>query len=445
MGLAIRRGRVTGAATGATYLAGLLLSSLFASAAAQGSTEPSPAVPPGGEVVTLGADTLILEEPFDSGDRWGLAQDANGSITYADGALHVAIDVAPSAKWTWTQLGQAEPVLWMRAAVALSPAGGAAGPMCGSAGDPPAFLFGVVNTSDEWVLGRAFQNALTVVSRGPLPASSGLSGGGEAVVSLECAMTGTGGDRVAMWVDGVNVADVTFEQADGPFALAGLLGEGYAVGFDARIDDVAVATGAAYAPLVRVPAGGSAVPAASLLPLPAASLTPVTPTATPSAAAPPVSSPAPLPVASPVTPGASAVAVDDLLGHIPSAISANCAAVAPDPVNGLVAVVQCAPAGDLASAAYFRYATADELEAAFDQLLEHNAAVTDGSDCSVGPGLVEYTIGDATAGRLACYLLDGTVVVQWTNRDLGIMGFGADPSGDFAKAFAWWQNAGPLS
>jgi hypothetical protein len=432
-----------GVATGATGLTALLLAWLLASTVAQDSTQPSPVGPSGGEVVTLGADSLVLEEPFTTADRWGLAEDANGSITYVDGALHVNIDVAPSAKWTWTQLEQAEPVLWMRAAVTLSPAGGAAGPMCGSTGDSPVFLFGVVNTSDEWVLGRAFQNALTVVSRGPLPRSTGVSGGGGAVVSLECAMTGAGGDRVAMWVDGVNVADAMFEQADGPFALAGLLAEGYASGFQARIDDVAVGTGTAYAPLVRVPATGTPVPAASSLPVPAASVAPITPAATPSAAAPPVRSPAPLPVPSVGSVPPSAIPADDLLARIPAAFSADCATVAPDPANGLLAVLQCAPAGDVASAAYFRYATLDALEGAFDQLLDHNAAVTDGTDCSVGPALVEYTIGDVTAGRLACYLLDGTAVVQWTNRELGIMGFAADPSGDFAKTFAWWQNAGP--
>jgi hypothetical protein len=100
--------------------------------------------------------------------------------------------------------------------------------------------------------------------------------------------------------------------------------------------------------------------------------------------------------------------------------------------------------GEVASAGYFRYASVEQLEGAFDALLQDKAAVTDGTDCSVGPALVGYTIGDVTAGRLACYLVDGTAVVQWTNRDLRMMGFGADPSGDFSKVFTWWQDAGPL-
>ena len=433
MGLAVRSTRTSG-------LVVVLLLSLVATAAAQQSTQAPLPVPAAGEVITLGADTVVLDEPFTSGDRWGLAEDENGSISYADGTLRLAIAVAPSAKWTWSELGAEAPVLWMRTNVGLSAAGGAAGPMCGTGDASPTFIFGVVTTADEWVIGRTFENALTVLSRGPLPGSTSLREGGHAVVSLECAMTGAGGDRAALWVDGVNVADLSLEQSDGPFARAGLLAEGYASGFEATIDDVVVATGASYMPLVRVPAGGAPAPAASIAPV------------TPPASAAPLSSPAPVPASSPATvpiasQGPVAVAsapVDDLLAHVPSAFSGSCTAVEPDPDNGLLAVVQCAPAAEVASAAYFRYASVEQLEGAFDALLEDKGAVTDGTDCSVGPALVEYTIGDVTAGRLACYLVDGTAVVQWTNRDLRMMGFGADASGDFARVFTWWQDAGPL-
>jgi hypothetical protein len=433
MGLAVRTTGTSGLVVG-------LLLSLVATAAAQQSTQAPPLAPAAGEVITLGADMVVLDESFTSGDRWGLAEDENGSISNTDGTLRLAIAVAPSAKWTWSELGTEAPVLWMRTDVGLSAAGGAAGPMCGTGDASPAFIFGVVTTADEWVIGRILENALTVLSRGPLPGSTSLREGDHAVVSLECAMTGAGGDRAALWVNGVNVADLSLEQADGPFSRAGLLAEGYASGFEARIDDVVVATGSSYTPVVREAAGGA--PAA------VASMAPITPPASAAAvnSPPPVpiASPPPVPIASRAPAPVASAPIDDLVAHVPPAFAGNCTAAAADPDHGLLDSVQCAPVGEVASAAYFRYASTEQLEGAFDALLQDKGAVTDGTDCSVGPALVEYTIGDVTAGRLACYLVDGTAVVQWTNRDLRTMGFGAGPSGRFSKVFPWRQDAGPL-
>ena len=77
------------------------------------------------------------------------------------------------------------------------------------------------------------------------------------VASLECAMTGSAGDRVAMWIDGINVADITVPDAFGPFTNAGLYGEGYEKGFRVAFDDVVAAIGGAYRPVVRAPQGPS--------------------------------------------------------------------------------------------------------------------------------------------------------------------------------------------
>ena len=109
-----------------------------------------------------------------------------------------------------------------------------------------------------------------------------------------------------------------------------------------------------------------------------------------------------------------------------------------------MAAIECSPAGEIATAVYLRYGSVEELEAQFDALLENYGAVPAGTDCSMGPSLAEYTIDGQTAGRLACYQANGQTVVQWTNRDLLLIGMGSDESADFASMYAWWQGAGPL-
>ena len=408
-------------------LAGLGVVSLLAvagvaPAAAQGTSTLPVTWVPAGEVITLGADTEILRDDFGAVGYWGVSGDDAGRIEYADGALRFSTTTAPDYRWTWVDLEAQAPVLWVRAAVDMAIKGGAAGPMCLTRGTSPSLLFGVVNTDGEWVVGRTVDANVSVLARGPLPPSIDLTQGGRAIVSLECAMTGMSGGRVAVWVDGVNVADVSIPETVGPFSGPGLFGEGYVDGFAVTVDDVVVATGTTYEPLVRSPEGSPPLPPASP---PPASLAPASPV--PSATA-----------------AASAAPFGDLLSHVPAAFSSSCIAVDDEPSTALTAAVKCTPAGELESAGYLRYESVEALDTAFEALLTANAAVTDGTDCSVGPVLVDYTIGDHTAGRLACYRSGSDAVVQWSNRDLLVMGIGTESSGDFGTLFTWWQDAGPL-
>lgn len=403
---------------GAAGMAALLLISTAAGpAAAQGVSTRSTAAAPQAEVITLGADTEIYRDDFGMAGTWGVSEDDAGSVQYADGGLRFTTTAVPNARWSWLDLDAMAPVLWVRAAVRMASNGGAAGSMCLSGGTSPTLLFGIANTEAEWVVGRTAESGVAVLTRGPLPTSIGLTQGGTAIVSLECAMTGTSGVRMALWVDGVNVADVSVPDASGPFEGPGLYGEGYVEGFAVTLDDIVVATGASYDPLVRNPQG-----------------------------------PPPLPPASPVPDGlvpnasmaASLAPTGDLLDRVPTTIRSTCTPAAADPANGLLAAVQCAPAGEIGSAAYFRYDSIAALESAFAAVLAGDSAVTEGTDCSVGPALVDYTIGDQPGGRLACYLVDGTAVALWTNPGLLMMAIGADASSDFGKLFAWWKDAGPL-
>ncbi len=395
----------------------LLLSTAASPAAAQEVSTRSATTAPQAEVITLGADTEVFRDDFEIAGTWGVSENDAGSVEYAGGGLRFTTTSVPNARWSWLDLGSMAPVLWVRATVEMASSGGAAGSMCLTSGTSPTLLFGIVNTEGEWVVGRTADPEVTVLARGPLPESIDLTQGGTAIVSIECAMTDASGVRVAVWVDGVNVADVSVPDASGPFSGPGLYGEGYVESFAVTLDDIVVATGATYEPRMRSPQGSQ--------PLPPASPAPDGPVPNPSAAA-------------------SLAPTGDLLDRVPAVFRSGCTDAAADPANGLLATVQCAPAGAVGSAAYFRYDSVEALETAFAAVLAGDSAVTEGTDCSVGPALVDYTIGDQPGGRLACYLVDGTAVALWTNPGLLMMAIGAEASGDFGKLFTWWQDAGPL-
>ena len=232
----------------------LLAVALMAPVMAQDESPPPEEPATVSEVITLGATDEVLRDVFDAPGAWGTVDDESGAIQYGDGAMRFVLREVPNAKWNWLDLGHQAPVLWVRTSLAMRAEGGAGGPMCGTAATPAVHVFGIVSTDGEWIIGRTSGSDLAVYERGPLPERNDFSDGGTAVVSLECAMTGPVGDRVAMWIDGVNVADISLPDALGPYSSAGLYGEGYDEGFRVVFDDVVAATGADYAPVMREPA-----------------------------------------------------------------------------------------------------------------------------------------------------------------------------------------------
>ncbi len=423
----------------------LLLSTAIGPATAQEASPPPVPPAPAGEVITLGAGAEVFRDDFATPGTWAIGEHETGRLEHLNGALRFTTTRAPDPFWNWWDLLLAAPVLWVRLAVDLSDEGGAGGPMCQATSSTDLYL-GLVNTANEWVIGRTQGGGVSVLARGPLPPSIDLVRGGKAVVAIECAVTGPSGVRIALWVDGINVADLGLPDTVASFAGLGLYGEGYVDGFSVALDDLVVAVGAAYAPQVRTPLTQPPVPTetsapATLPPVPPASLAPAT--AAPPTAAPPTAAPAsPVPVAS-ATP--EAVVAGDVLSHVPVAFRDACQPSNSDPANGLLDSVVCVPAGEAGSAVYFLYDSPEVLDAAFEGLLAARGAVTDGTDCSVGPALLDYDIGGQTAGRLACFLQDDRAAVLWTHRGLRVMAFGIKSGGDFAGLFDWWMEAGPVS
>jgi hypothetical protein len=417
------------AANLACIVLALLLSSMAASPVrAQGvSPPPAPAMPGGGEVITLGADAEVFRDDFATPGAWAVGDHETGRIESLGGALRFTTTKAPDPRWNWLDLALAAPVLWARVAIDLGPEGGAAGPMCGVTTSPAILYFGIVNTAGEWVVGRTRDSELSVLARGPLPEQLRLARGGQAVLAIECAVTGQSGARVALTVDGVNVADVSVADAVSSFFGPGLYGEGYADGFEVKMDDLVVAMGAVYAPLLRT----------SVRQPPIASETVPPPTAAPATQAPASSSPVSRPDLSPAASGS-------VLSHVPVTYRDACQPAESDPTNGLLDTVSCSPAGEAETAVYFLYDSVETLEAAFEGLLAARGAITDGTDCSIGPALVDYTIGGQTAGKLACFVQDDVAAALWTDRRLRVLAFGVKSEQDFAGLYEWWLEAGPV-
>ena len=109
-----------------------------------------------------------------------------------------------------------------------------------------------------------------------------------------------------------------------------------------------------------------------------------------------------------------------------------------------MASVLCDPAGEIASAAYFRYDSVEALETA---LLRCWLTTARSQRAPTAPsGRPWWTTRSATS-RVADWpatSTDGTAVALWTNPGLLMMAIGAEASGDFGKLFTWWQDAGPL-
>lgn len=395
---------------------------------------PSPDPGTGGQagVVTLGADQALGGDDLLRAAAWGLLRNESTRIEAADGGIRIRQEGKNGSDWTWRQPFRSVPVMRVGVDTAFERGSGEAGPMCGSAGDDPSFYGGIATSGGQWVVIRLEGNDLNVVARGELPGSPPTEGT-TTRLELECAVTGEGGDRIAMWVDGVNVADVTDATTVGPYTRPGLFAGVYGDRFQALFTDLAVTGGDAYAPVVSTGSGGpDASPSTSGDPTPDRSGDPDPATPAPTSL--------PIPSAEAPTPPA----VGALLQVVPSEIAASCRSVEPDVDSGQLEALLCVPGGSLEAAEYYRYDTLERLEAAFTRLVPAGADVS-GTDCSVSGAMVEYTVYGRTAGTLACYDSPrGGVTAQWTNRDLLVLAFGSSRAATYADVYAWWQAAGPI-
>jgi hypothetical protein len=201
---------------------------------------------PPGSLVTLGADTVWLEDSFDDTSAWPTGKVRQGRVDYGKGVLRIALRLPNASLWTWLPLEKAVPVVRAEGTLRPGDGRGEAGFLCGAPDPAEPFYYGSLSTHGEAVVGISVDGVTTELTRVALP--PGVQPAPRHRVAVECAVTGSDADRVAVWVDGVLAID--------HFTTGSLFGFDrlaiYAVSdsrrFDVAFDDAVLAGGTAYRP-----------------------------------------------------------------------------------------------------------------------------------------------------------------------------------------------------
>jgi hypothetical protein len=233
------------------------------------SAAPSPGEPSPGPASSLPG--VLLQEDFSRPGDWWVGSDRFSTNAYRDGGYGVQMNRGGRSQWDWRKLPDARDRLKVEALVLVEQGQGAGGPICGAAGGNDSWFWAGTNGA-EWLVGRIADTRLQVAERGPLPMvrdpDAPVGGALPSRVTLECAVDPDGaGDRVVVWVDGVQVADIV-DSAIGPFDKGGLVYSSDRKGArllfdDLVVSDPAVAEAAAARPVAspEPPPAGSASPA----------------------------------------------------------------------------------------------------------------------------------------------------------------------------------------
>jgi hypothetical protein len=156
---------------------------------------------------------------------------------------------------------------------------------------------------------------------------------------------------------------------------------------------------------------------------------------------------------SPTTPSATATEADGLplasqllLRSLPADFS-DCADS--EPVgDGDIAAATCGatttqPGPQAAS--FYLYEDQGTLDSVFaaDIAEEGIGPMSEGGDCTTAQGVIDWQVNGATGGQVACAILDGEVVLGWTDNDHLIEGVVRAPGStqaDLAALTEWWRN-----
>lgn len=202
-------------------------------------------------LTSLGADLVLLEDSFTDTSVWGTGKARQGSVRYDKGKLRFAMRTPGGSLWTWRVFPETMPALRVEGAIQLGDGQGDAGFLCGAPGDDPPFYFAGLSSGAEVVIGSAADSILTEIERVPLP--DGVAPSASHRLGLECAVTGTGSDRLAVWVDGVPAIDHLTTGSLGAFDRAALYADADSRRFAASFDDVVLMAGSEYRPVGDAP------------------------------------------------------------------------------------------------------------------------------------------------------------------------------------------------
>jgi hypothetical protein len=214
------------------------------------TVSPSPGSPSPG---SSGAPGHLFEDDFTT-DRpearpWWTGSDDFASSAYADGGMRWQLH-QNGLIWDTIAFGQDAERVRVSADVIVEAGSGGGGPVCGTGGnDDGRYLWAGINGDGEWLVGRIIDRRLHISQRGERPNIRRHDvPTGDLIpwrVTLECSTDPLGGgDRVTVWIQDVQVADIRDEQV-GPYDLAGLAaasdGPGLAILFDDFVADDAAA------------------------------------------------------------------------------------------------------------------------------------------------------------------------------------------------------------
>ena len=192
------------------------------------------------------------------------------------------------------------------------------------------------------------------------------------------------------------------------------------------------------------PASGTPQPTAAVT-LPPKS----TPTPVPSATLEPVETPILEPTETPFfsippnpSPGAAG---EELLTHVPGAIRESCTAT--DGVAPILAIATCVQDSGEIPILYYKYASNDEMNAAYEGFRLASQIEPDSGDCNdetTWPAEHGYTIGGVHAGRWLCTDTPGTPTIYWTDERLQILSQASQTLGDHTRIVDFWiHESGP--
>ena len=189
------------------------------------------------------ASIEVIRDTFDSPGAWWQGSDDVGASSVADGIMFWTISQDRSSIWDAMDLPTPLQEARVEAVVRVYEGIGAGGPLCAGTNESERAIWAGVNGDGEWLVGRIADSRVQVIERGEVAGVLGenawLGPLTQLLVTLECTVEPVGADHYTVWIEGVQVADVTDEPV-GPFLRAGLVASADEGGVSVLFDDFAV-------------------------------------------------------------------------------------------------------------------------------------------------------------------------------------------------------------
>jgi hypothetical protein len=329
-------------------------------------------------------------------DCWGVGANDGGSVAYVDGAL--SFETTGTGAWLYSRRLADTASATMRVIGDFNPTNdGHFGLVCasGDGADEGDGLFGaVVGTDGSWAfmtVGANGAEELFFDNSAGLDVLSGQSN----LVALECTGTATGALRMTLWV-GESGPVATWTQPSGPetFDRAGVYATAAGDGFGLEMDNVVV-------------------------------------------------------FGSGISDGSFSPEGEDLLAHVPADWQPSCYQGLRPPYLAMTAeaVVTCFLSGSNADGAelaeYAAFATAADMEAAYQERIDSFGSGDSDGSCRDGSGEHPYNIGGTESGRLLCVPQFAGIRFDWTDTRLNILSTLVDFDSDYNATVDDWIVGGP--